>query len=152
MLDVGISSMIQRPGLRQFVKFCLIGLTSMVIDVGIARYLTYEMQYHWILAQVISFALAVTNGFVWNSLWTFRGLGSGSRHAIYLKFVGVNVLGLLFNLIIMKGVFFAFTGHIINQGNPDKTHWAIAKGIAIVLVAIWNFQANKHYTFRPPDQ
>jgi putative flippase GtrA len=48
----------------------------------------------------------------------------------------------------MKSVLFGFTGHIIHQGNPVEAQWNIAKGIAVVLVSMWNFFANKHWTFK----
>jgi putative flippase GtrA len=139
--------LLHRRGVRQFVKFCIIGFSSMIIDVGIAKYLTYSVHLNWIVAQVISFSLAVTNGFIWNSAWTFRGLGSGSRRSMYGKFVLVNVVGLILNLGIMKGCFLVFTGRLINQGTPDPFHWNIAKGLAIIVVAMWNFLANKKWTF-----
>ncbi|HZO90998.1 MAG TPA: GtrA family protein [Chthonomonadaceae bacterium] len=143
----GLQRMVRHPSLRQFIKFCMIGCTSMVIDVGIAKYLTYSMHWNWILAQTLSFSIAVTNGFVWNSLWTFRGMGSGSRHQQYMKFVAINIVGLVLNIAIMKSVFFMFTGHIIHQGNPPSWQWNIAKGLAIVIVSSWNFLANKKWTF-----
>lgn len=148
MLEVGAKPLLQRQGVQQFAKFCIIGFSSMLIDVLIAKKLTYGLHFHWVLAQAISFSLAVTNGFIWNSLWTFRGLGSGKRHEQYLKFVAVNIVGLLLNVLIMKIVFFTFTGQVINQGNPDEAHWNIAKGLAVVIVALWNFFANKHWTFK----
>ena len=148
MIEAATVPLLKRPGLQQFIKFCVIGFTSMIIDVSIAKRLTYGMGLHWILAQTISFAVAVTNGFIWNTLWTFRGMGSAKRHEQYLKFVAVNVVGLLLNVGIMKTVFLCFTGRLINQGNPDELHWNIAKGIAVVLVAVWNFSANKLWTFK----
>ena len=126
----------------------------MIIDVGIAKYLTYTVGLNWIVAQTISFTFAVTNGFVWNSLWTFRGMGSGKRHEQYLKFLAVNIVGLLLNIGIMKTMFLLFiflsSGRLVlvHQGNPDPMHWNIAKAIAIVCVSTWNFLANKKWTFR----
>lgn len=148
MIEAAPTPLLQREGVRQFVKFCLIGFTSMFIDVSIGRFLTYHVGLHWILAQTISFSIAVTNGFVWNSLWTFRGLGSGTKHQQYLKFVAVNVVGLVLNVAIMKGIFLLFTGRLIGQGNPDPTHWYVAKGAAVVCVSLWNFIANKYWTFK----
>jgi putative flippase GtrA len=152
MIEVAERGLIHKPAVRQFVKFCIIGFTSMIIDVAIAKFLTYRMSWHWILAQTVSFSFAVTNGFIWNSLWTFRGLGSGARHEQYLKFVLVNIAGLCLNVAIMKTIFFFFTGRIIGQGNPDEMHWNIAKGAAILVVAMWNFFANKHWTFKPVEE
>ena len=135
------------PTLIQFIKFCVIGLTSTVIDIFISKRLTYDVHLHWVLAKVISTSLAVTNGFIWNSLWTFKGQGSDAKHKLYMKFVAVNVVGLCLNITIMKLVMVAFTGKLIHQGTPDKFHWAVATGVAILCVSIWNFTANKRWTF-----
>ena len=152
MLEMERPALMQRPGLQQFVKFCVIGFSSMIIDVVIAKKLTYGVGLHWVIAQTISFAVAVTNGFIWNSLWTFRGMGSGKRHERYARFVAVNIVGLILNVFVMKSIFMLFTGRLIHQGNPDETHWNIAKGVAVVLVAIWNFTANKRWTFKDREQ
>jgi putative flippase GtrA len=145
-------ALLARTGVRQFVKFCIIGFTSMILDVGISYGLTYGIHWNWKWARILSFGVAVTNGFIWNSLWTFRGLGSGGKHQQYAKFVAVNIVGLLLNLAIMKAVFLVVTGRLINQGNPDPFHWKIAMALAVVCVSLWNFFANKHYTFRPSPE
>ncbi len=140
--------LINRPGTRQFTKFVIIGSTSAVIDVGVNLFLMRQYNTPWLLAATIGFALGVTNGFIWNSRWTFRGLGSGRQHELYAKFVAVNIVGLLLNLLIMKFIFIAMTGQILMPANPSPTQWKIAKAVAIVLVAVWNFSANKLWTFR----
>lgn len=147
MLETAKPGLMQHSGLRQFVKFCIIGASGTIIDVSIAWYLTYSVHLNWIIAQTISFAVAVTNSYIWNSQWTFRGMGSGKRHAMYIKFVGINAVGWLFNLAIMKTVFFAFTGNIIHPGNPEQYQFKVAKALAVVLVALWNFFANRKWTF-----
>lgn len=132
----------------QFFKFIIIGFTSACIDVGANKILMHRFYTPWLIAATIGFAFGVTNGFFWNSRWTFRGLGSGRQHELYAKFVAVNVVGLLLNICIMKLVFIAMTGQILLNNNPTSTQWNIAKAIAIVIVAVWNFTANKLWTFR----
>jgi putative flippase GtrA len=132
-------------GSKQFIKFCLIGASSAVLDVGIARLLIVRTGMYWIPAGTLSFIVAVTNGYIWNSLWTFRGMGADRRHTQYLKFVAVNVVGYVLNMLIMMLMFLLLTGHL--HGNPPRLIWFAAKGTAIILVAIWNFLANKRWTF-----
>ncbi len=74
--------------------------------------LLIKFDFNWMLAQSISFVCSVTNGFIWNSLWTFRGMGSGKRHEQYLKFVVVNIIGLVLTFAVMSGILFAITGTI----------------------------------------
>ena len=132
-------------GWKQFVKFCAIGATSAILDVGISRLLIDRFGMHWLLAGTLSFAVAVTNGYLWNSLWTFRGLGAVRRHTQYLKFAAVSTVGLGLTNLIMAAAILLLTGHL--SSNPPQAVWAAAKGTAVVLVAIWNFLANKRWTF-----
>ena len=141
------ANLIQRPGVQQFIKFCVIGFSSAIIDVGISYTLIYRMGFNPTLAKAISFLFGVTNGFIWNSRWTFQGMGSGRRHEMYMKFLLVNVVGLFLNLLLFKSVLFAFTWRFIGQGKPDRMHFALATIVAIGIVAVWNFLANKKWTF-----
>lgn len=145
--SASLGQFMQRRGVRQFIKFCIIGFSSMIIDISIQLYLIRALNWNWILAQTLSFCVAVSNGYIWNSMWTFKGVGESKHHEMYLKFVGVNVIGLVLNLIIMNIVFLLFTGHLLLHGNPTKMQWNVAKGCAVVLVAIWNFFASKKWTF-----
>ncbi|HZT41309.1 MAG TPA: GtrA family protein [Chthonomonadaceae bacterium] len=141
------AALMRHPSLRQFVKFCMIGFTSMLIDVGISSVLTYRFNWIWWVAKTLSFAIAATNGYIWNSLWTFRGMGSGRHHEQYTKFIAVNIVGWLLQLSLMKLVFLAFTGQLIQHQKPDQLHWYIATFVAVVCASVWNFIANKKWTF-----
>ncbi len=133
---------------EQFGKFCVIGASSAVVDIGISTLLIAKLGIAWSAAYTLSFTVAVSNGYIWNSLWTFRGMGSTRRHLQYLKFVAVNVVGLGLNLMIMGLIILLLTGHV--GGKPPTPVLVLAKGTAIVLVAIWNFLANKRWTFAEP--
>lgn len=145
-----IQSVLHRPVFLQFVKFIIIGATSATVDIVVNKLLLAQ-NLHWIPSAIIAFILAVTNGFIWNSLWTFRGLGNGSRKTMYVKFVLVNIVGLIIQLSTMKLVFIVLTGKLIYPGNPPDWMWNYAKALAIIVGAFWNFSANKFWTFRPVE-
>jgi putative flippase GtrA len=136
---------IGHEGLKQFVKFCLIGASSTLLDVGISRLLIDRAGMHWLQANTISFVVAVSNGYLWNSMWTFRGMVAERRHTQYLKFVLVNLVGYGLNTLIMTSMFQLLMGHV--SSNPPKPIWYAAKATAVILVAMWNFLANKRWTF-----
>ena len=142
---------LQRPDVRQFVKFCIVGATSFTIDVGISYILTFGFGMWWVLAKTISFSLAVTNGFIWNRVWTFRAVGHRRKREQYAMFFGVNVVGYCLNLGIMKSVFWINTGQWRGQ-HPTKPVWAMATLAATAIVVFWNFFANRHWTFKPPEE
>lgn len=147
-----LHSILRRETVRQFIKFCVIGTSSAVIDVGLLNLFTQVFHWHWIPSQVLSFTLAVTNGFTWNSLWTFRGIKGASTRTRYARFYATNVAGLLLNLMVMNAVIFVLTGQLKLGGNPPPLILNIAKLVAIVVVAFWNFTASKYWTFRPRPQ
>lgn len=147
MIQTANGGLMQHPGVRQFIKFCIVGFSSMAIDVLISSYLIYKLGWNATLSKTISFLFAVTNGFFWNSRWTFRNMGSAKRHEMYMKFLAVNCVGLVLNITIFKTALFFFTGRFIGQGTPDKLHFAVATAAAVVCVSTWNFLANKKWTF-----
>jgi putative flippase GtrA len=145
----------ERPGVRQLVKFCLVGASSTVIDQGTkAVLLTLGEKYApgvpWWLWVSISFALAVTNGYFWNRKWTFQATSEshGSAQAQYHRFILTNAIGLGLNLAFTKMFLIAFTGQVSHPENPDKMHVILASLCAVPIVVIWNFSAAKFWTFK----
>src|SRR4051812_4959663 len=94
-------TILRQPGFRQFVKFCVVGATSTFVDFAVYLALmevAHLPQYvHSLilartLAQLVSFTFAVTNGFIWNSRWTFRHASKGRGAERYGKFVLTNLI------------------------------------------------------------
>src|SRR6266545_3155823 len=63
--------------LRRYVKFCVVGGTGLVVDMGVIWWLASPGRLGWNLtvSKVIAAEVAILNNFLWNDLWTFRGLG-----------------------------------------------------------------------------
>jgi putative flippase GtrA len=142
----------QRAGVQQLIKFCVVGATSTVIDKGsLWVFLTiFPSTVPWWVSQTLSFCLGVTNGFVWNRLWTFRARGEGhsSGRKQYVKFFASNSIGLMLNLSITKLFLILITGKVLHQGNPEKIQVILASMCAIPIVVFWNFFAAKYWTFK----
>ncbi len=151
MIESAAPGPLQRPAIQQFIKFCIIGATSTVIDAAISYTLTYHYGINQTLAKSISFVFSVSNGFFWNSRWTFRGMGSGRLHEMYTKFIAINIVGLILNLTLFKLVQVPFSGRFIGQGRPSKPVFFLAFLTATFFVAFWNFTANRKWTFKPAD-
>lgn len=147
----------RRPGVRQLIKFCLVGASSTVIDKG-AQFVMLSVieksapQIPWWIASIFAFCLGVTNGFFWNRRWTFSQTQAAPSEAAtqYAKFIATNVIGLGLNLIFTKLFLVAFTGQVSHEVNPDKMHVMFASLCAVPIVVIWNFSAAKFWTFRAP--
>jgi putative flippase GtrA len=165
MISGSVASFAARPGARQFVKFCLVGASSFVIDIGLLNLLHYRVGLPVAVAATFSFFAAVCNGFYWNRKWTFReSRGEASRQ--YPMFVATNVIGWLLNLSIMTLVLMVAStmGLLHTHRTPTEIIRLIAlkegkgefnaitlngaKVIATVIVTAWNFTASKFWTFK----
>ena len=159
-------SLLQRPGIRQLIKFCLVGFSSFLIDAGLLSLLHYQVGLPVAVAGTISVLCAVTNGYIWNSRWTF-GDRQGDTKKQYPRFLATNVVGWMLNLTIMTtAIIFAMrlglmhTQHPTNEiiqliatgkGKGEFSPLVLlgAKVAATVIVTAWNFTAARVWTFRP---
>ena len=126
------------PVFKQFVKFCLVGLTNVIVDFSVYIALTRLIIFfrsHYLVANLISFSLAVSWSFVFNRVWTFK---NKEKQIIlqYFKFFLFSAVGLGLHTLILYTLVDYFDFYDI-----------LAKAIAVVLVTFWNFSANKFWTF-----
>src|SRR5437762_14083722 len=86
---------------KRYAKFCIVGGTGMVVDMSIIGLLAspYMLGWNLSLSKAIAAEVAIINNFVWNDVWTFRGLaGSGNIQPERLGRFG------RFNLICVAGI------------------------------------------------
>lgn len=163
---------VRHPSFRQFIKFCIVGASSTLLNLfifGVAVYHFHlkDVVHQWLagspnwqvladryqvyaqVANFFGFIFGVTNGYIWNSRWTFQDSNPAQRHAQFVKFVLVNVVGLILQQIILfvsMNVLLANASHL-RLGIRDLRPF-IGEFIAISIVVFWNFFANKHWTFK----
>jgi dolichol-phosphate mannosyltransferase len=129
------SALRRRKNWEQLLKFCVVGATGYVVNLGVYAVLVKKGEVHYIPAAIGSFAVAVTNNYTWNRVWTFR---HQRGHMAYqgLRFLVVSLVTLGANLGILRLLVLAGTGKIL------------AQAIAISLVTPLNFVGNKLWSFR----
>ena len=124
------------PITKQFIKFCLVGSTNLILDVFIYWFLTRVFDVYYMLAGVLSFVLVVTWSFLINRRWTFRHNGADTTSQ-YLKFFVVNVIVAILNLSSL----YIFVEWF------DFYDLAVKLAAAVVMAFV-NFGLNKFWTFR----
>jgi dolichol-phosphate mannosyltransferase len=126
----------RRRNWEQLLKFCAVGATGYVVNLGVFALLVRGLDVHYIPAAVLSFLVAVTNNYAWNRLWTFR---DERGHVAYqgMRFLVVSTLALGANLLVLQ---------LFVDAGLDKI---AAQAIAIVLVTPVNFVGNKLWSFAP---
>jgi dolichol-phosphate mannosyltransferase len=119
----------------QLGKFCVVGAVGYAVNLSVYSLLVVGLSFHYLVAAVCSFLVAVTNNYTWNRVWTFRRQ-RGHLGLQGARFLTVSVLALGANLVVLYALVAASLGEV-----P-------AQAIAIVLVTPLNFVGNKLWSFR----
>ena len=118
-----------------FLKFVLVGGFGFGIDYGVLRVLVTEWGWHWALARIPSFGLAVCVTWILNRTLTF---GSSNRWAVEsFRYLLTQSIGSAINLAVFSGIVMVFgVGTLLVP---------LAVGAAAGLV--FNFLMSKYVVF-----
>jgi len=128
----------------RFIQFCLVGLTGVVVDMGLLFLLSDPTMLAWPLtrSKIIASELAIINNFLWNDLWTFGDITrrQPSKKQQFKRFIKFNLIclaGLILNVFLLN-LFFNVFG--LNR--------YLANFCAIAIVTFWNFWVNLKLSWR----
>lgn len=136
----------------RFLRFAVVGMIGAVIDFGVFNLCVSVFQISSVVSSVISFSLAVFSNFIWNRLWTYPDSRSKPLQRQITQFVIVSVIGLL-----IRTPLFAWLERILIQ-LAEGISWPsfltpvfighnVALAIAVLVVMLWNFFANRLWTY-----
>lgn len=143
-MNLRLQDLARHARVRQFIKFCLVGGSGVVIDMTVLYFLADPKWGGWnvTLSKLCAAETAMLNNFLWNELWTFRsssgglGLEPGTARRL-LRFHAICGVG------IGLAVFFL---HLFYRGLGLNLY--VANFLAILLVTVWNFWLNAVYNWR----
>lgn len=133
--------------ISRFVRFGVVGLSGVVVDMGLLFLLSDPSTLGWGLtrSKLIAAEMAIINNFLWNDAWTFQDISSrqkGLRHRLrrFGKFQLICLGGLVLNTVLLN-----------LQFNLLGMNRYLANFIAIALVTGWNFWLNFKLSWRVAD-
>jgi dolichol-phosphate mannosyltransferase len=134
----------ERFPLDRFIRFGLVGLSGVFVDMAIFYLLSDPAALGWGLtrSKIIAAEMAIINNFLWNDRWTFGDIARGQnrpsqRLKRFLKFNLICLAGLILNVLLLNFFF--------NVLGIDRY---IANLMAIAVVTIWNFWMNLKLSWR----
>ena len=142
----GVGRFSQRIGfpIGRFIRFGLVGLSGVFIDMALLYLLSDPTTLGWPLtrSKIIAAEFAIMNNFLWNDMWTFADIASeqrGWRQRLrrFLKFNIICLAGLVINVMVLNLVF-----------NFLLRNRYVANLIAIAVGTIWNFWVNLKLSWR----
>jgi putative flippase GtrA len=126
-----------RPAIRQFIKFSIVGAWNTIVDFLVYLALTRFVHIYYVAATIGSFLVAATISYFLNKFWTFRDYQKDRMAKQYLQFIFIGSIGALISALVLF-----CTVHFLHFYD------LAGKAAAVVIVVIWNFFANKRWTFR----
>lgn len=131
-----ISLLKRYPIIIQFIKFCSVGLTNLVVDYLVYIFLTRFFYWHFVAAKVASFVVAVSWSFTINRRWTFKSDGDKLSQK-YCKFFVANTIAMVLNIYL-----FYLAVKVL------KIYDLLALLLVAIIVSVFNFILNRFWTFK----
>lgn len=139
----------------RFFRFALVGSLGAAIDFGVFNLLTTALVYfreNAVFAQGISFILAVLSNFTWNRVWTYPDSRSKPLAHQWFQFLVVSLIGLTIRtpvFIWLEEVLIRFFSGWLpkNFVSPIFIAHNVSLAVVIGLVMLWNFTANRYWTY-----
>lgn len=144
--------------LFQLIKFCLVGGSGMVIDMGVTAISTELLSLDPRIGAVLGFLFAVINNYLLNRIWTFKASKSTEKASGFLKFFTICLIGMGISVGVMH-LCIAYLGWGISS--PEElaaatgiyAYWLhfrylAARFCGIVVATIWNFVGSKKLVFK----
>jgi len=125
----------RRRGVRQFVKFGIVGASGMIVNFVVAHALLHATRLSWFADFSIGFMLGGVSNYVLNRIWTF-----GSRRNPFVE--GVQFLAVSAIALIAGNAVVAIAQRA--QFHHFTVTWLLATLAGIFI----NFFLNKYWTFR----
>jgi len=120
--------------LKQFIKFSGVGVVGTAVQYATLFLLVQVADVYPVVASTIGFLLGAFVNYYLNYIYTFQS--SKSHFEAMPKFFSVAAIGLMLNGMIMQFCISFFS-----------LPYIIAQLIATALVLLWNFAANRMWTF-----
>ncbi len=158
----------------RFLKFCIVGASGVVVNLGALALLADALHIHTNLSSALAIEISINTNFLINEIWTFRDRRNGGEGGFrrWIQFHVVSLVG----AILQLGVFVVANmcwlilmsdadtpEQYFNQGagwlesyvlqpitNPPDVGYLkyLSQLFGIAAATFWNFFANFHWTWK----
>jgi len=123
--------------MKRLFKFLTVGASGTVISLTTLWLLTDLAGWHYLLSYLVAFVLAVSNNYLWNSLWTFNDKQAHFTGLGKYTLVSLGTLGL------REAMLYLFT--------DIWGIWYMASGVLVIaLGCLINFILSRKFVWNEP--
>ena len=130
------------PSLAELVKFCLVGVFGLCVDLATVIALKEKFALDTRLCAVAGFMVAVSSNFVLNRKYTFARARELPLLFSYATYVGTNLAGLAIRMLTIQA--------LIAMADMDEGRsYVFTNFVGIILATLVNFVGAKYFAFDP---
>lgn len=175
-LDIPIGLVANRFGHRskeveRFLKFAVVGVIGAMVDFGTLLVLQAtvlppvgeQADLKVVLASTLAFVAAVISNFIWNRYWTYpdsrtRSIRRQLAQFTIISFIGwagrtlwirssYEWLGVFLMPFVLPEIQLFRPGYVPSHSAEAKLGTLAAWLIGVIIVMVWNFIANRYWTY-----
>ena len=136
-----VYSLMKRKGeLWRFLKFCVVGLSGVLVNMGLLWLLTELAGLFYLLSAAISIETSIISNFIFNNYFTFRDRRSPGVKSFLNRLVKFNLVSLA-GLGINMGVLWLLT-------EVFGLYYLLSNLCGIVVATLWNYLVNTWWTWK----
>lgn len=131
-----LTHMLSTKSLLRLARYCVVGVSTFVFDLGILTYLTKFLAMNPVSAAGIAFFIAITVNYVWSRQYVFHE-SLEPNHITYSNFIIVAVAGMV---LTMGGM------HVLVV--TGGMHYLYARMALAGFVGIFTYITNLYFNFK----
>ena len=133
----------QNKEFARFFRFAIVGISGTLIDFCLLAVFKEVFFLQTAVANTLSYSAGVVNNFILNRLWTFPDACGKHWTAQFWQFAAVNIIAVTLNSLLVTLLETPFD----QLFKGSVAGYIPAKVVATLLVLLWNFYANRRWTF-----
>jgi len=137
----------------RFLRFAMVGVIGALVDFGTFNLLVNLTTMSAVWVSMVSFTAAVLSNFMWDRFWTYPDSRSKAVSQQMVQFLMVSFVGLAVRTPLfawMEKVMIQSCNRVLPAGFPLNNTFLghnIALAVAVLVVMLWNFFANRLWTY-----
>jgi len=124
----------------RFIKFCLVGLTGTLINMGLVWALTEHAGLPYLISAAIAIETSIVSNFTFHDFFTFSDRHSPTANIFFRRLLRYNLISLV-GLLINLGVLWFFTELV-------GLHYLLSNLFGIISATLWRYLLNLRWTWR----
>lgn len=154
-----MSSALRQLLTTRFLKFCTVGASGVVVNLGCLALLADLLGLNQNLSAALAIVISINTNFAINELWTFRDRrpGAGRLSRRWIKFHLVSAVGAALQWLTFVTMNFVLASALQAEwtmtGGAEVGRWIYVSQLTGIAVAtLWNFFANFFWTWRQRER